>query len=715
MRQFGYLILCLVGFPLHAQQWVNLNPFDQHPGNKLYSVDFIDEANGWVVGEGGIILHTTDGGRMWEIQHDLLIRGTFTSVDFVDRENGWIVGEGGYIFRTENGGTSWERQSCPVNYDLYDVFFLNKKQGWSLGYGTILHTENGGADWHLQEPVTFEYSGHGITFVDSTKGWIVGTGGLILHTEDGGQTWQNQNSGLEWALNKVSFVDSLNGWACGCSTIRTTNGGQSWQKVDDKSTETIYALSDKEAFAVGWSGQDGFMKHTTDSGKTWLYSNYGSRNYLYDIIFLNRTTGWAVGSKGLIVNTTDGGNTWNIQHERKIDYDMSIGMFVDENNGWFVESFPGRIWHTTDGGRNWVKRKDSTDVWANDIIFINNLKGFVTGKRILDYKSFIWKTTNGGNTWEEIVPTPFISKIFFIDSSIGFAIGSSEILKTTDGGETWHKSSIEPGASFGAWDIFFPDPLHGWSVGMSNKITDTGIILKTSDGGETWNVNVPEASATGKGVFFTDSLHGVVVGSNPPFFEGVVMRTEDGGENWELKYLPCSWLNDVVFTDDSTGWAVGDYGFIWRTIDRGKTWNRIESGTTNDLNRIVFVENGKVGFVFGDKNTLLRYDATPDNVEEKKRDGFPMNFKLYPNYPNPFNGETKIEYELSEDGMVSVKILDLTGKEVVMLFKGHQQLGRHQMLWDGKDKQKKQVSSGMYLCYLQVGHFSQRCKLCVIR
>jgi photosystem II stability/assembly factor-like uncharacterized protein len=375
-------------------------------------------------------------------------------------------------------------------------------------------------------------------------------------------------------------------------------------------------------------------------------------------------------------------------------YNMYAGTFIDDKNGWYIECFPGRIWHTADGGKYWNKQKDSTAVWAYDMAFLNVRKGFVVGRIIPDYQHFIWKTENGGATWLENTSIFTTYKLFFIDSLIGYAASDNQIYKTIDGGTAWHKTSIDSGISFSILNIHFPDKRHGWAVGGNNMATETGIILNTLDGGETWQINVEEAADLGFGVFFTDSLHGVVVG------HGAMMRTENGGQTWEYKYGQCSQLNDVIFTDDTTGWAIANYGFICKTRDRGKNWNQIESGTTNDLNRIVFVENGMTGFIFGDKNTLLRYDALQNEVDDKAISLSPKKIELYQNYPNPFNGETNIVYNLMSGSMVLVKILDLAGRHVVTLVDGFQSSGRHILKWSGRDKENKPVSCGIYLLHL---------------
>jgi photosystem II stability/assembly factor-like uncharacterized protein len=53
-----------------AQTWVDMNPFNQPPGNTLHSVSSVDEECGWVVGVKGFISHTTDGGLTWQEQGD---------------------------------------------------------------------------------------------------------------------------------------------------------------------------------------------------------------------------------------------------------------------------------------------------------------------------------------------------------------------------------------------------------------------------------------------------------------------------------------------------------------------------------------------------------------------------------------------------------------------------------------------------------------------
>ena len=185
--------------------------------------------SGWAVGDGGTILHTSDGGATWSPQTS----GTGTvlnSVSFVDANNGWAVGLAGVIVHTTNGGTTWSPQTSFTLETLDDVSFVDVNNGWAVGdSGTIVHTSNGGTTWSPQTTGTGANL-FGVSFVDANNGWAVGIDGTILHTSDGGATWSPQTSGTGIELFGVSFVDANNGWAVGGlgTIVHTGNGGATW-------------------------------------------------------------------------------------------------------------------------------------------------------------------------------------------------------------------------------------------------------------------------------------------------------------------------------------------------------------------------------------------------------------------------------------------------------------------------------------------------------
>ena len=96
--------------------------------------------------------------------------------------------------------------------------------------------------------------------------------------------------------------------------------------------------------------------------------------------------------------------------------------------------------------------------------------------------------------------------------------------------------------------------------------------------------------------------------------------------------------------------------------------------------------------------------------------GIPETYRLYPNYPNPFNVGTTIEFDLPERGEVELSVWDMLGQRVRRLVGGDEfSLGRHEVVWDGRDDSGGEVGSGVYVCRLRVGGFSQVRKMIMIR
>jgi hypothetical protein len=109
----------------------------------LECVSFINNEIGWVAGQNGTILHTTNGGINWES----IESGTtnwLRSIHFTDALTGWVTGRGGKILQTSDGGANWTDQSI-TDIDLNDIFITGLNHGWAVGDGgTILHGENTG-------------------------------------------------------------------------------------------------------------------------------------------------------------------------------------------------------------------------------------------------------------------------------------------------------------------------------------------------------------------------------------------------------------------------------------------------------------------------------------------------------------------------------------------------------------------------------------------
>jgi hypothetical protein len=98
----------------------------------------------------------------------------------------------------------------------------------------------------------------------------------------------------------------------------------------------------------------------------------------------------------------------------------------------------------------------------------------------------------------------------------------------------------------------------------------------------------------------------------------------------------------------------------------------------------------------------------------------PEETALLPNYPNPFNPETWIPYQLSQDGPVSVSIYDRTGVLVRTLALGFQSAGFYNSreraaYWDGRNDAGEHVSSGLYFYQLTTPSFEQTRRLVIVK
>ena len=98
----------------------------------------------------------------------------------------------------------------------------------------------------------------------------------------------------------------------------------------------------------------------------------------------------------------------------------------------------------------------------------------------------------------------------------------------------------------------------------------------------------------------------------------------------------------------------------------------------------------------------------------------PDQTRLLPNYPNPFNPETWIPYQLAEDGDVHIHIYDLHGRRVRTLDLGHQSVGYYVQrdkaaYWDGRNNLRESLASGIYIYQFVAGDYTQMRRLVIVK
>ena len=97
---------------------------------------------------------------------------------------------------------------------------------------------------------------------------------------------------------------------------------------------------------------------------------------------------------------------------------------------------------------------------------------------------------------------------------------------------------------------------------------------------------------------------------------------------------------------------------------------------------------------------------TTTSVEGAHSNSLPTDFELKQNFPNPFNPNTTIQFDLPQTIHVSLKIYNTLGQEIRNLIDNVIPAGENLIIWDGENNVGQLVSSGIYFIRLQSGDFT---------
>jgi photosystem II stability/assembly factor-like uncharacterized protein len=581
--------------------WSNPTPFGYH----LSDVHFPDENTGYIVGEKGTVLKTTDAGTSWNFMPSGTLR-RLELVWFTNTETGYVTSDSGFIMKTTDGGETWQELQSGTTEEFNDIYFYNETLGFIAGmHGQLLRTTDAGETW--QRAFIDIYSNiYSVHFVNENVGYAAASMRTVFKTTDGGDTWTSTSGDPYLNLRSIFFLNQNLGYVAGSSSfmMKTTNGGSSWthfqsnrpiEQIQFINESTGYGLSydelvkttnggttwnpvgladinsycfsgDDTVFGVGFSGR---LCKSENAGVTFVnFTSSVTDAGLEDIHFPDVNTGYIVSqydvSTGLrygqVLKTTDAGESWQITADGDFGRLTSV-YFTDVNTGYMIGGY-GKIYKTTDGGFVWDTLANSFDSFLNEIVFVNQNTGFITEEST---NGAIFKTTDAGLSWNTVFENGgAVRGIHFVDENTGYAILSNSILKTVNGGDDWIEIPLNNANIL--LDVFFVNQNVGYVCGFM------GDFYKTTDGGENW-IKIPTQFTNSLlSMYFVDENTGYICGDGYTFFQ-----TNNGGlDLTRLDYFSNTWSNSVWFTDDLNGYIVGGYGKILKTTNGGLVFSEAQ-------------------------------------------------------------------------------------------------------------------------------------------
>ena len=154
----------------------------------------------------------------------------------------------------------------------------------------------------------------------------------------------------------------------------------------------------------------------------------------------------------------------------------------------------------------------------------------------------------------------------------------------------------------------------------------------------------------------------------------------------------------------------------------------LTDGINEDISSSIHLSDADIGLLSSFYENIEEISADATQKELVKRFlrglltpvGHPLATRLHANYPNPFNPETWIPYQLATDSDITIRIYDASGRIVRTLFIGHQAAGYYlsrgeAAYWDGKNELGEQVASGIYIYELTTPTFRQTRRLVILK
>lgn len=200
-----------------------------------------------------------------------------------------------------------------------------------------------------------------------------------------------------------------------------------------------------------------------------------------------------------------------------------------------------------------------------------------------------------------------LNAIHFANEKFGVAVGDSgTFIISKDGGLSWNKKNLDRKINIS--DVYCSP------FGKVILIGDSSSIYYSSNFLDSLQALPVQAGYTFLRIIFTDNETGFIVGN-----KGLILKTMNGGINWYKTITNTdNLIFDLSFFDSKIGYAVGWDGMILKTTNGGESWNRIEDKPADNYLKSIDVTKEGYGLIVGGDGTILRSSNYGNKWSETK-------------------------------------------------------------------------------------------------
>lgn len=746
------LVIILLAFTANAQQlkWETVLKSSYHYSTIRHSsTKTVHLLKTW-----GKYIRSTDAGKTWQDEVEIAPNNFdvyLWGMEFINDSVGVVCGtvdKSLQIFKTINSGKSWKKvktlTSAGSNSDL-NYICSSKGNLWCVGDdGVLLNSKDNGDTWTLKT-IASSNDLNAISFADSLIGCICTNAGEIIRTTDAGKTWQvNVIGNNVKQIYAIKFYDNNIGFAAGSfgKVLKTTDAGKTWStKTISYYQYTIFSALGFSTFDDIWvAGTGGSIYKSLDMGDTWnkvtLPTSLNTESFS-SASFFDSNNGYFCGS-GVVVKVSEN----IIESPDNYKTDAVVYIANKKINFYDVASKQNltdlaEIGPTPNQISNY---KDYTFVvnsgtYGNNTsvqVFPNSaFKTYLGNKKLADFQNLSTKVMieDGGNAYTVcgfsdsllLVTLAQSKKIQVINFKTGVLKANLNISEGNPQGSVRVNDSTiavtlsDWGDGLGKYIAFYNTKTNLISKKLEVKLNPVDIIKLKNGNLLTWTW----------GTWTGDENYGTISVINGKTFELISTLKLPN----EAKVSQIIEINDTVvyingFNADYAT-VSGLYNFVKNTftINSKNFWTdntfygKMVDGTLiakNDDNTSLLFTNSGISY-----NDVLPFSSSfcsaikyPEvfvkNEENKSKKV--NSFEILKNYPNPFNPNTIISYNLPITCNVELKIYDILGKEVTTLVNEKQSIGHYNIRFNANN-----LPSGIYLARVRSEYFSKTIKMNLIK